>query len=120
MSHEDVASDYVVTSRARENLAKLAKVETQCRTDVRLYMLKAFNEQVLEQPDDAIAAYREALLIQNRPEIYTAIAEVQVAQGRISEAVDNYAIAIRYRPSLEAYAGEEIARQVRERLRAGR
>jgi len=109
-------SPYDQVRRARRNLEELRALG--CHTDVRVAVLIAANEEALGQYDDAIDAYRSALLVDRRPEIYFMIGDALVQLGRTDEAVESYVIAARFTPFiLDNLTSPEINRRVRERLR---
>ena len=64
----------------------------QCREvggDLSLLMMTAANERVLGHNGEAIRLYREALRLDQRPEIYYNIAETEVTMGARDQAFDN-------------------------------
>lgn len=112
---EGIGDDYQRIARARTNLQTLRGL--QCETDVRVPMLIGANEEALGQFDDALTAYRDALRVDQRPEIYVAIGDALVQEGKVDEAVDNYVIAARFSPNvLENILSEEIANRIRSRI----
>lgn len=113
------ASDYERLLRARANLRDLEPLRTMCPTEVRVPMLIGANEELVGRPDDALRRYREALEIEQRPEIHVAIAQMQIELGRVDEAIDSYVRAARFAPhGLQDIRSEEVRRRVTERLRA--
>lgn len=118
---EQTANDYERLVRARRNLQLLAGLRTSCPTDVRVPMLGAANELLVGRPEDALRTYRDALRIDQRLEIYVAMAETQIRLGRIDEGVASYVTAARFDPSrVETIFSEEVRRRVEEQLRASR
>ena len=116
---EQSRSQYERTLRARDNLAQLRALH--CPTDVRVPALIGMNEELLGSPEGALAAYREALRIDQRPEIYMWIGDNLMALGRPAEAIDAYATAARFHPFIiEQLNSAEMIELVRERLRAPR
>lgn len=115
---EQSRGHYERIARARRNLEELRALP--CETDVQLHVLIAANEESLGQYDDAAAAYRAALLVDRRPEVYALMGDALVQLGRTDEAVENYVIAARFTPYiLERVPSTEVERRVKERL-AGR
>lgn len=114
---ETIANDYERIARARRNLEELRAL--RCPLDVRVPMLIGTNEEYLGQYDDAVAAYRDALRVDRRPEIYVAIADARLLQGNIDEAVENYVTAAQFNPFIiENIMSDEISRRVKERIGA--
>lgn len=106
---------YVRVQRARNNLAELRALH--CSTDVRIPMLIGANEMFLGQYEDALKAFRSALAIDRRPEIYTASGEALIQLGRTDEAVDAYVEATRFTPyALDDIPSEVVAERVKRRL----
>lgn len=97
---ERTAGDYERIVRARRNLADLAGLRDSCPTQVRVPVLIGANQEVLGRLDDAAESYRSALEIEQRPEIYMALAKVQIQLGRIDDAVANYVTAARFAPPI--------------------
>lgn len=117
----ETTDDYERVSRLRRNLEDLYANERQCRTDIRLYMLVAENEEMLGRDDDAIRTYEQALTIDRRPEIYTALGFALIRRGRIDDAVKMYVLAAHFRyPDDLEIPSEVVARRVKETVRAQR
>jgi tetratricopeptide (TPR) repeat protein len=84
-------------------------------------MLIGANEEVLDRYEDAARSYRSAMLIEQRPEIHTALADALIQLGRTDEAVEHYAVAARFNPAMLDFApSEEVRRRAAERLREPR
>ena len=115
------ASDYERLLRVRRNLQDLEPLRETCPTEVRVPMLMGANHEIAGRPEDALRSYREALAIEQRPEIYVAIAVQQIQTGRVDEAIDNYVTAARFDPNLvPEIHSRELRRRVAERLRVTR
>lgn len=97
---ERAVEDYERVVRARRNLADLAPLRDSCATEVRVPMLMGANQEVVGRLDDAAESYRSALGIEQRPEIYMALAGVEIQLGRIDDAVANYVAAARFAPHI--------------------
>jgi tetratricopeptide (TPR) repeat protein len=113
-------ADYVRLTRLRQNLEDLRRLEGRCALDVRLYMLKAANDEVLGRDEDAVYAYRQALQIDRRPEIYSSLGFAFIRLGRFEEAAQNYAVAARFTNEITNIPSEEVERRVVEILRGGK
>ena len=80
-------------------------------------MLMGANQELIGRVEDAERSYREALTIEQRPEIYMALALAQVQLGRVDDAVENYVTAARFGPQiLYELPSDELTRRVQERL----
>lgn len=115
------SESYARLSRTRRNLEDLRAIDPQCRMDVRLYMLKAANEEMLGHYEDAVRSYTSALTVDRRPEIYTSLGLTLIRLGRLDEAAENYAVAARFTyPDPPTIPSEIVERRVAEILRAKR
>ena len=111
------SSDYGRLQRARRNLDDLARLREECPTSVRVPMLMGANQELIGRVEDAERSYREALTIEQRPEIYMALALAQVQLGRVDDAVENYTSAVRFGPQIiDELPSDELTRRVQERL----
>ena len=93
---EKTAADYERTVRARRNIADLARLRESSPNDVRVPMLIAANQLLMGLPAEAVRSYDDALSVDRRPEIYMARGDALVQLGRVNEAVDSYATAVRF------------------------
>ena len=117
LAAEQVADTYGRTVRARRNLQRLAGLRESCGNEVRVPVLIGANQEILGRLPDAELMYRKALSIEQRPEIYTALARVQIQRGQIDAAVESYTTAARFhRPVLDEIRSEELQRRILERL----
>ena len=92
--------DYVRPSAAREALAILEPIRNGSPDDQRTAMLRGSNLLVLNQPEAAEEAYREALSWGERPEIYVALANAQAAAGKREAAIGSLGRALAFDPYL--------------------
>lgn len=105
--------------RGRENVRELLACRVQCPTDFRLYLLIAETQEILGQPENMLLAYRQALAVEQRPEIHLGIGYSLVMLGKPEEAVSHYVEAARFdRRTLDAIPSEEVSRLVKARLNA--
>lgn len=110
-------SDYERVVLARRNLEQLGPLASSCPAEVRIPMLEGANFELLGQLDDALRSYGEALAIDRRPEIYSAVASVQIQSGRVEEGIATYVTAARYAPGIiDVIESPEVMRRVQERL----
>lgn len=117
----ETGAEYTRLRRIRANLAELSLLAPQCGTDVRIPMLIGANHELLGRYEEAIASYRQALVVNPRPEIHTAMADSFIQLGRTDEAVAQYAVAARFNPAmLDLAPSEEVRRRVMEKLRERR
>ena len=112
----DTSDSYRATLAARANLADLRRIEPKCCTSVHVYVLEAENEDILDRKEDALAALRRALTVDQRPELYFNIGTLLVELGRMDEAVEAYVTSARIRPA-DAIPSPEAADRVQRRLR---
>jgi tetratricopeptide (TPR) repeat protein len=114
---ERTASDYERTVRTRRNLRELGPLREACPTEVRVPLLIGANHELAGRFEDALRSYREALTVQERPEIYIAMATMQIQTGRVDEAIESYVTAARFAPHLaRMIVSPEVQRRVTERL----
>lgn len=119
MIAEESGTSDAASLRARRNLEFLLPNRVACRSSVDFFLLQARNEQLLGRNSQAIASYRKALSLSERPQIHSSIGEIYIQSGDTARAVDSYLTAARYHPlALDGIRSEEVARQVRERLTA--
>lgn len=88
-----------VSRQARANMEFADRCLRVAPTDVDLLMEKAASLRLLGRYDDAAQAYRRALLIDQRPEIYFNLGEVNVQAGKNSEAIEAFLVAARFERS---------------------
>ncbi|HEX2834619.1 MAG TPA: hypothetical protein VHW00_16525 [Thermoanaerobaculia bacterium] len=118
---EELRGQYSQFQRTQNNIERLQKLEPACRADVRLYVLLAANESAAGRAQNAVDAYRKALTIDRRSEIYFGLARELVQLGRTEEAVEAFTVAARFNPyASDWYPSEEILRRVNERLKRAR
>ncbi|HVE71202.1 MAG TPA: hypothetical protein VNI54_07525 [Thermoanaerobaculia bacterium] len=116
LSAEQTTDPYAQLVRARRNLQQLPGL--RCTTDVRLPVLLAANEELVGRLEDAARHYEQSLAMEQRPEIYMALANVQVRLGRVDAAVESYARAVKFHPPmLEQILSVELRRRIDARLR---
>jgi len=102
---------------ARENLARLRRIEGPCRATVNLYTIEAENEDILEQKEEVLKSLRRALTVDQRPELYVMIGNVLIELGRLDEAVEPFVTAAKLNPVvLDEITAEEVKKRVEERL----
>jgi tetratricopeptide (TPR) repeat protein len=103
-------------AQARRNLEGLLALERRCPPDVDLSMMAGANAMVLGRPELAVTAYRRALAVEGRPEVYLALGQAQLAARHETEAVDSFTLAARFNPHVLDDLSEPVAAAVRERL----
>lgn len=111
-----IAETYRQTVAARTNLNDLLRIESKCCTSVLVPVLEAENDDILGQKEDALAALRRALTVDQRPELYFNIGTLLVELGRMDEAVEAYLTSARIRPDDHIPSPEADAR-VKQKLR---
>ena len=112
---EQLTDPYLQLRRARRNLERLSTL--RCRNEVRVPVLLAANEELMERWPDAARHYEEALALEQRPEIHLALGNVQVRLGRLDAAVETYARAVRFHePMIYQIPSDEMRRRTAERL----
>jgi len=105
-------------AQARRNLEGLLALERRCSPDVDLSMMAGANAMVLGRSELAVAAYRRALAVEGRPEVYLALGLAQLAAQRKGEAIDSLTLAARFNPYVLDKLSEPVATAVRARLAA--
>ncbi|MGZ5444405.1 MAG: hypothetical protein ACXWN1_20145 [Thermoanaerobaculia bacterium] len=115
---EATARGYERLVRARRNLERLKHLRDACPTQVRIPFLIGANKEIMERPEDALLSYRDALSIEQRPEIYIALAQIQIQLGQVDAGVESYVAAARFAPRIaRRISSNEVRLQVAERLR---
>ncbi|MEK6372940.1 MAG: hypothetical protein AABO58_09600 [Acidobacteriota bacterium] len=97
---------------ARRNLERLAAVRGACTHDVTWMMLTAANERFLDQLQQAVDHYTEALRFHQRPEIYYNRGMTLLSMGRVDEAITDLAVAARFTPQILDLLDPETRRRV--------
>jgi tetratricopeptide (TPR) repeat protein len=105
----DVARAY-----AREALVRLRPLQRACPRDIDLLMLEGTNLAVMAHSDEAIAKYRDALAVEQRPEIYFELSAIEYAAGRTDDAIRDGVLAVRFRPFLIADVENPLLREALE------
>jgi len=85
---------------ATANLARLEAVCGGCKTDVDLYLLRAFNLRILGRNEDALLELKNGLRIDNRPELYVNRGQILLEMGQLDAAVAEFAMVARFSPKL--------------------
>lgn len=115
---ENTASDYERLLRTRQHLQELELLHEMCPTEVRVPMLIGENQELSGRAEAALRSYQAALAVEQRPEIYVAIALQQIQTGHVDEAIESYVTAARFAPRLvDNILSPEVRRRVVERLR---
>jgi tetratricopeptide (TPR) repeat protein len=99
------ADSFVVKARARANIDLLQPCLEGCGAARRTQALVAMaaNYRILNDREHALAAYRESLKIDWRPEIYLNLAEVEYESGRREAAIRHYAMVMAVAPFMIDY-----------------
>ncbi len=97
--------------QARRNLAALLQCMGPTCRDVSLDMILAANYQVLGRNDEAIGAYRDALRLDHRPELYANLATVEVATGNRNAAREDLLRAALFSPWAVRFMEDGALRQ---------
>jgi len=84
----------------RANLAVLRDARALDRADVRVPMWRGSLHLLLGNPHEATAAYREALRLEPRPEVYLNLGRSLLAAGEVEEGRRHLALAARLDPAL--------------------
>ncbi|HVT43730.1 MAG TPA: hypothetical protein VMT00_05005 [Thermoanaerobaculia bacterium] len=114
----DTADPVRRAMRARTTLDNVRAAQTECRTSLDLVMIEAANLRALNRNLEAIDAYRRALRLAQRPEIYFNLGETQAVEGESSGAVASLAEACRFDPRYcDAIADSTLRDEVKRRLR---
>lgn len=85
---------------ATSNLVRLAAVSGGCETDVDLYLLRAFNFEILGRNEESFREIERGLKVDDRPELHTNRARLLLKMGRFDEAIAEFAIVARFSPKL--------------------
>ena len=97
-----------VVVRARQNLDELESL--QC-ANANFFMIRAANLRILGRIDESIAMYESALRDEKRPEIFFQLGMAQLAAARRDAAIDSFAQALIFQPSLDNEVPAEVRRQ---------
>lgn len=115
-------SSWSVASQARENLAMLQPCESVVPTVVMLPVLRANNLVVLGRYAEARDAWRAALQVDRRPELYLYLGQTELLLGDVRSAEENLIQAVLarddYQWELDASMREAVVAEVRARRRS--
>lgn len=101
----------VARTHARQTLEVIRPLRRDCPRDIDLLMMEAANQALMEHTGDAIATYHDALAIEQRPELYLALAKTEYAAGRTADAFNDGERAIRFHPFMISEVANPILRQ---------
>ena len=94
--------------RARQNLDELENLKC---TNANFFMIRAANLRILGRIDESIAMYESALRDEKRPEIFFQLGMAQLAAARRDAAIDSFAQALIFQPSLDNEVPAEVRRE---------
>ena len=83
-SFSRINSEFDRLTLARRNLDRLQPFIDRFPEDYQLYILRGANLRILQRPDEAIAAFRQALALVERAEIYAQIGEIEIERGNVA------------------------------------
>lgn len=114
-------ADPLLTARtARRELAVLEHCIRVSPHDVELYADKAELLRLIHRTGDAIEAYRRAVSIEPRPELYVELSVLEAEAGKDAEAVESLLLAAQYdRSYLRSARNGAVLEAVKERLESG-
>lgn len=102
------------TRTANLNLAELEAACGGCQADVDVFLLRAFNLQLLGLQEEALRELEKGLRIDNRPELYMRRGEIFLETGRLDAAIREFVPVARFGPSLL----DSLDTELRERVLA--
>lgn len=103
---------------ARDTLEKAARALRSCPGNVNMHMIAAANLRQLGRNWDAIRVYEEALAYDHRPEIYLNIGQTRLEANMAGRAVDDYARAVSFAPSMIDDVPAQVRGEVTRRAAA--
>jgi tetratricopeptide (TPR) repeat protein len=113
----DAAVGYRRLASAKANIEELQRLTTRCGGNVRVPLLIGANHEIRGAHESAVASYREALLLDQRPELYSALGAIQIQLGQLEEATKTYTTLARFAPeTVETIPSQEVKRRVTEIL----
>lgn len=95
-----VAAGQIPPRALADNLEALRQAATLDPVEVGIPIARGSQYFLLGRPEPAEDAYREALRLEPKPEIYLDLGRAQWMAGRKEEAVRNFALAVRLQPGL--------------------
>ena len=84
---------------ARDNIRDLQHLVAACRTDADLYLLMAFNANILGRRDEAISFINRALTVDQRPDLYFERGMLLLQSGSHDAALEQFTIAAEFNPN---------------------
>jgi len=102
------ASPVDASALAQRNLRIIDASLNRCGRDASELMLAAANYRLANQREQAIEAYRQALGVDQRPEIYLELGLTQLSVGNRREGVSNITRAARFAEQYMYEAGDPM------------
>jgi O-antigen ligase/polysaccharide polymerase Wzy-like membrane protein len=113
----DASDAFSAAPIARDNIASAGECLTKRRGDIDLLMIRAANDRVLGNFDDARATYLEALRYDRRPELYYELGTVDLQRGHRAEGVDELFQAVLFSRTYFAGLAPDVVDDLTTRLR---
>jgi tetratricopeptide (TPR) repeat protein len=115
LTQRSMAADAAPQPRSSEmadaNLTRLRPLLETCGRNVNVYLLAASNAAIANRQEDAIALLTRALAVEERPEIYFARGESELALRRVADAERDFTTAADFNPAFaDSLQGELRAR----------
>ncbi len=116
-----IHSDFARQAGARRSIARLERCATACAGDWQVHFLRGVLQEIAGRDTVALASYRAALSLEERPEIYYAMSVLQFKNGEPEEALANAAKAalfnVAFADRFDYQMRARLADQVEERRR---
>lgn len=115
---ENTGDEYLRTTRARRNIEACRRCVERVPAEYEMWFLLGVNQRVLQQRDDALQSFRQALALNERPETYAEIALLELERGNVDQARQLLVRAAMFNVMFSEYVSNPLRREIyREVLR---
>lgn len=102
---------------ARETIERADAALAHCRKQLEFLMVKGANQRILNRREDAVETYKRAAALEKRPEIFFQLGATLFEAGRSLDAIEPFAQACRFQPSLLDQVPQSIRSDIESRIR---
>jgi tetratricopeptide (TPR) repeat protein len=108
----NMGDDYERTVRARRNVEVCRRCLDRIPSDYEMWFLLAVNQRVLQQRDEALQSFRQALSLNERPETYAEIAVLELERGNVDLARELLVRATRFNLTFSEYVSPPFSHEI--------
>lgn len=109
---ENTGDEYLRTTRARRNIEACRRCVERVPAEYEMWFLLGVNQRVLQQHDEALRSFRQALALNERPETYAEIAVLELERGNVAEARALLVKASMFNMTFSEYVSDPLRREI--------